>query len=118
MKHLMKISKKQQKMLKVQRKQQKLLINWIKFLKVATVAVYDLPANKAKYLKKIKMNDNCINMVNKFGISKSTIVLKIINSKIINKYPRMKNFSLSLLFLGNNFKIIKEICHENASEFE
>ena len=77
-----------------------------------------MPTNKAKYLKKIEMNDNCINMVNKFEISKSTIVLKIINSKIINKYPRMKNFSLSLLFLGNNFKITKEIYHENASEFE
>ena len=30
----------------------------------------------------------------------------------------MKKSSLSLHFLKNNFKIIKEICHENASEFK
>ena len=31
------------------------------------------------------------------------------------KYLRMKKSPLSLHFLKNNFKIIKEICHENAS---
>ena len=30
----------------------------------------------------------------------------------------MKKFSLSLYFLMINFKIIKEISHENASEFK
>ena len=30
----------------------------------------------------------------------------------------MKKSSLSLQFSKNNFKIIKEICHENASEFK
>ena len=30
----------------------------------------------------------------------------------------MKKSSLSLHFLKNSFKIIKEICHENASEFK
>ena len=30
----------------------------------------------------------------------------------------MKKFSLSLQFLKNNLKIIKELCHENASVFK
>ena len=64
------------------------------------------------------MNDNFIDMVKKFGISKSTILLKISIVKFVNKYPRMKKSSLSFHFLKNNFKLIKEICHENASEFE
>ena len=44
---------------------------------------------------------------------------KISIVKFRNKYPKMKKSSLSRhYFLKNSFKIIKEICHENASEFE
>ena len=56
-------------------------------------------------------------MLNKVAISKSTMVFKISIAKFLNKYPKMKKFSLSLHFLKNNFKIIKEIFHENACEF-
>ena len=55
-------------------------------------------------------------MVKEFNISKSTILSEISIVKFINKYGRMKKSSLSLRFLKNNFKIIKEICHENASK--
>ena len=30
----------------------------------------------------------------------------------------MKKSSFSLCFLNNNFKVIKEFCHKNASEFK
>ena len=56
-------------------------------------------------------------MVKNFGISKSTILFEKSIVKFVNKYPRMKNSSLFLHFLKNNFKIIEETCHENASEF-
>ena len=46
------------------------------------------------------------------------MAFKISIVKFLNKYPKMKKSSLSLHFLKNNFKIIKEIYHENASEFE
>ena len=64
------------------------------------------------------MTDNFINMVKKFGISKFIILFKISIVKFVNKYPRMKKFSLSFHFLKNNFKIIKQICLVNASEFK
>ena len=64
------------------------------------------------------MNDNFINMVKKFGISKSTILFKRSIVKFVNKYPRMKKSSLSLHFLNNNFRTIKEIYHENVSKFK
>ena len=57
-------------------------------------------------------------MIKKLGISKSTILFKISIVKYVNKYPGMKKSSLSLHFLNNNFKIIKETCHENASELK
>ena len=72
----------------------------------------------AKYLKKFKVNENFIAMVKKLGISQSAILFKISIVKFVNEYPRMKKSSLSLNFLKNNFKIMKEICHENASELK
>ena len=57
-------------------------------------------------------------MIKELGIIKFAIVFKISIVKFVNKYSRMKKSSLSLYFLKNNFKIIKEICHKNASEFK
>ena len=57
-------------------------------------------------------------MIKELGIIKFAIVFKISIVKFVNKYSRMKKSSLSLYFLKNNFKVIKEICHENASEFK
>ena len=56
--------------------------------------------------------------MNKFGISKSTMVFKTSIVKFLIKYPKMKKSSLSLYFLKNNFKIIKEVFHEDASKLE
>ena len=33
-------------------------------------------------------------------------------------YPRMEKSCISLYYLKNNFRIIKEICKENAFEFK
>ena len=57
-------------------------------------------------------------MVKQFGVSKSTIIFKINIVKLIDKHPKIKNSSLSLHFLKKYFKMIKEICEENSSEFE
>ena len=57
-------------------------------------------------------------MVNKFGISESTVVFKISTVKFLNKYLRMKKPLLSLHFLKNNFQLIKEVCQENASDLK
>ena len=57
-------------------------------------------------------------MAKQFGYSKSTIIFKINTVKLINKYPKVKNSSLSLNLLKKYFKLIKEICEENAGESE
>ena len=46
-------------------------------------------------------------MVNQFGISQSTMVFKIAIVKFLNKYPRIKNSSLSIHFVKHKFKILK-----------
>ena len=62
--------------------------------------------------------NNFIDIVKEFGMSEPTILFKISIVKCVNKYPKMRKSSLSLHFLKNNFKLIKEIYHENASEFK
>ena len=46
------------------------------------------------------------------------MVFKISIVKFIKKYPRIKKSLLSFHVLKNNFKIIKEIFHENSSKFK
>ena len=56
--------------------------------------------------------------VSKFKVTKSTIAFKIALSRLIDEYPKIKNSSLSLHYFKNHFKLIKEVCKENASEFK
>ena len=57
-------------------------------------------------------------MVLKFNISESTIMFKIILSKLIDDYPEIKDSSLSLHYFNNKLKMIEEVCQENTSEFK
>ena len=56
--------------------------------------------------------------VRTFKISKTTINLKIGIVEFINMYPRMEESGICLYYLKNNFKIIRKVCKENASEFK
>ena len=68
--------------------------------------------------KKYKENNRFTSAVAKFKISKATIDFKIGIIKFIDDYPRMKKSSISLHFLKNNFRLIKGVCKEHASEFQ
>ena len=114
----MKISKKQQKSVKSSEEAVETVNNMEKIIKSKKCNILWLAYQQGQIFEKFKMNDNFIHMVKKLGISKSTILFIISFVKFLNKYPRMKKSPLSLHFLRNNFKIIKEICHENASEFK
>lgn len=56
-------------------------------------------------------------MIKDFAII-TTMILKMNIVKLSDKYQKMKNLTLSLTFVKNYFKAIKETCKENASEFE
>ena len=66
--------------------------------------------------KKFKENIKFTSGVSNLKISKATINFKIEISFLMN-YPEMQKSSVSLHFLKNNFKVIKEVCREHASEF-
>ena len=68
--------------------------------------------------KKYIENSRFTSAVAKFKISKATINFKIGIIKFIDDYPRMRKSSISLQFFKNNFRVIKDICKEYASEFQ
>ena len=89
--------------------------NMEKVIKSNKCNILWLAYQQGQIFEKFKLNENFIDIVKELGINTSTILFKISIVKFVNNYPRMKKFSLSLHLLKNNFKIIKEICHENLS---
>ena len=60
--------------------------------------------------EKCKENNRFASAVAKFRLSKATINFKIGIIKFIDDYPKMRKSSISLHFLKNNFRLIKEVC--------
>ena len=74
---------------------------------------------QGKIFQKFRSKERFVNdVVTKFKVSKSTIVFKITLSKLIDKYPKIKNSSLSLHYFKKHLKLIKEVCKESASVFK
>ena len=67
--------------------------------------------------KKFKENDKFTGAVTNLKIGKATINFKIGIIKFLDDYPKMQKSLVSFHFLKNNFKVIKEVCREHASEF-
>ena len=75
--------------------------------------------HQGKIFQKFRSKERFVNdIVTKFKVSKSTIVFKIALSRLIDKYPQIKNSSLSLHYFKKHLKLIKEVCKERASEFK
>ena len=66
---------------------------------------------------KIKDKKKFIKLVNELKVHKNTIIFKINIFKLINKRPKLMS-SVTLDFLKNYYKDIKQICNENLNEFE
>ena len=73
---------------------------------------------KAVRFQKFKKDDKFVNAVTEFENSKTTINFKIDIVNLIDKYPKMKKSCISLFYLKNVFRIIKNVCQEHSSEFQ
>ena len=76
-----------------------------------------LPYHQGLIFRKSKQNNRFTGAVTNLKINKATINFKIGIIKFIEDYLKMQKSSVSLHFLKNNFKTIKEVCREYASEF-
>ena len=74
--------------------------------------------HQGKIFKRFKENEKFLQMVKKLKMYKNTIILKINLFKLIEKHPKLMKSSVTLTFLKNYFKYIKQISKKNSSEFE
>ena len=77
-----------------------------------------LAYQQGEIFRRFKTNNKSTSVVTKFKISKTTINFKIDIVKFIDKYPKMQTSCISVFYLKNNFRVIKEVCQEHASEFQ
>ena len=87
-------------------------------LRIKRKGIISIAFHQNKVFKHFKKKEKFIQMIGKLKIYKSTIVFKINVFKLIAKHPKLMKSSVTLTFLENYFKDIKEICKENSSEFE
>ena len=88
-----------------------------KMIKCSKNSILTLAYQQGRVFQKFKVNNKFINAVTEFEKSKTTINFKIDIVNFIEKYPRMRKYCISLFYLKNNFRIIKNVCQEHASEF-
>ena len=73
---------------------------------------------QGEIFRRFKTNNKFISAISAFKISKATINFKIAIVKFIDMFPKMQTSCISLYYLKNNFRVIKEVCKDHASEFQ
>ena len=77
-----------------------------------------IASQQGKIFRRFKTDNKFKSAVFAFKISKTAINFKICVVEFIDKYPKMQWSCISLYYLKNNFRVIKEVCQEHASEFQ
>ena len=88
-----------------------------KMIKCSNNNILTLMYQQGRIFQKFKMNKGFSSTVTEFGIIKTTLNFKIDVVNFINQYPGMRKSSISLFYLKNNFRAIKNVCQEHAFEF-
>ena len=88
-----------------------------KMIKCSKNNILMLVYHQGKVFQKFKMNNKFFSAVTEFEKSETTINFKKDIVNFIEEFPRMKKSCISLFYLKNNFRIIKNVCQEHASEF-
>ena len=80
--------------------------------------IMSIAYHQGKVFKRIKDKENFTKLVNKFKVHESTMIFKINIFNLIDKHPKLMKSSVTLGFLKNCYKDIKQLCNENSNEFE
>ena len=89
-----------------------------KMIQIKKNNTFTISRKQAEIFKKLKTNNKFLSAVKAFNISKAIINFKIGIVEFINMYPKMEKSCMSLYHLKNNFRIIKKVFQENATEFQ
>ena len=80
--------------------------------------IMSIAYRQGKVFKRFKDKENFTKLVNKFKVHESTMIFKINIFNLIDKHPKLMKSSVTLGFLKNCYKDIKQLCNENSNEFE
>ena len=87
-------------------------------IKINKKNILTIAYKQGDIFRNLKTSNEFISPVSAFKINKATINFRIGIVDFIDKYPRMEKSCISLYYLKNNFKIIKEVSQESASKFQ
>ena len=89
-----------------------------KIIKIKKNNILTLAYHQGIIFRKFKINNRFTSAVTEFKVSKTIINFKIDIVKFIDKYLKMRISCISLFYLKNNFRVIKEVGQEHAREFQ
>ena len=73
---------------------------------------------QGKGFSKFKENRRFKSLVERFKITKGTIIIKVNIIKLADKYPKIMTSSIKLNLLKSYYKDIENICKKNQEEFK
>ena len=94
-----------------------LIQKYEEILKTKRKGIISVAYYQGKVFSRFREKEKFVKLVADFGVHKGTIIFKINVFKLLDKYPKLKGSSVTLSFLENYFKDIKEIC-KRSSEFK
>ena len=74
--------------------------------------------HQGKVFRRFKEKKKFIKLLKVFKVHETTMIFKINIIKLIDEDPKLMKSSVTLGFLKNNYKDIKQICKENPNEFQ
>ena len=94
-----------------------LIRKYEEILKLKRQGIISVAYHQGKVFGRFREKEKFVRLVANFGVHKGTIIFKINLFRQLDKYPGFKKSSVTLSFMKNYFKDIKEIC-KVSSEFK
>ena len=94
-----------------------LIKKYEEILKTKRKGIISVAYHQGMVFSRFREKRKFVRLVVDFGVHKGTIIFKINVFKLLDKYPKLKRSSVTLSFMKNYFKDIKEIC-KGSSEFK
>ena len=91
----------------------KIIEEWEDIIKTSKKNIIRFAYEPGNIFKKFKEHTKFKNLVEQFKMNKSTIILKTNIIKLLDKYPKMLTWPITLNFLKSYHQDIKNICKEN-----
>ena len=94
-----------------------LIKNYEETLKTKKQGIISFAYHQGIVFSRFREKEKFVRLVADFGVHKGTIIFKINLFRLRDEYPKLKKSLITLSFMKNYFKDIKQIC-KASSEFK